>query len=218
MRQEDITGKKFNRLTVLEFIKSKPRNKWLCECDCGKKILVPGYKLKTGHTKSCGCFKIEKFRNMTTKHGVSVKSRKIHSAWHDMIARCYNKDLKTYKNYGGRGINVCQEWRDNIEVFHKWCMNNGFRKDLTLDRKDNNGDYSPSNCRWVSQQMQCKNRSTNVFIEHNGRKETLTDTAKRYGLTPQSIRYRLRKGWSMKEALESPKTGTYTNNKINKTI
>lgn len=211
MRQENIIGKRFNRLKVIQFIKSKPKNKWLCQCDCGNTAISTGYKLKSGHTKSCGCIRTEKFKSRVTKHGISASHPKIYHAYMDMMARCYNPDLKNFHRYGGRGIMVCEEWKTNLESFLNWSLQNGFEENLSLDRIQNDGNYEPNNCRWIPQLKQAQNRSTTVFIEHNGIKESMAATGRRYGITPQAIKFRLAKGWSVKDALESPKTGTFKN-------
>lgn len=204
MIQEKIIGKTFNRLKVLKETNNPERHKrFECVCNCGNIIFTSLHKLKSGHTKSCGCLKTEKFKDRVTKHGFS--STRLYHIWYDMVGRCENSNYKNYHRYGGRGISVCNEWKKFI-VFRQWALSNGYSEKLTIDRLDNDGDYKPSNCRWATRKQQSKNRSNNNLITHNGITETITDAAKRYGLTTQSIKYRISKGWSIKEALEKEKT------------
>lgn len=162
-------GKKYNRLLVLEDVYVVNKDvKVRCKCDCGKIVDVSIYKLKSGHTKSCGCLNYEKIMSRITKHGQAKSNStelKLYNVWSSMYQRCYNPRNTGYKNYGGRGITVCDEWNKDIIGtnaavinFVDWAKDNGYSSGLTIDREDNDGNYEPSNCRWVTWKVQLNNR------------------------------------------------------------
>lgn len=157
---DNLVGKRFGKLTV---ISREPNNKWrettwLCECDCGGETITTGKHLRSGHTTSCGCIRLQK----ATKHG-HYKDR-LYRIHNNMIQRCHNENNKDYNRYGARNISVCDEWKNNFQAFYDWAINNGYRDDLTLDRINNNGNYEPLNCRWATMKEQAMNRSTTKHI------------------------------------------------------
>ncbi len=184
--KKDLTGKRFGRLTVLEFVPNdKHHSHWKCICDCGNTCETDGEHLKNGITKSCGCFKLEREIEANIKHG--FKGTRIYRTWKNMKNRCSNPKRPDYKNYGGRGISVCDEWRKDFMTFCKWAMNNGYQDNLTLDRIDVNGNYEPKNCRWVDMKTQARNRSNNIVVEYNGKKMTLAEVSEKSGITSKIL-------------------------------
>lgn len=158
-RFKDLTGQRFGRLTVIERSSTKQGHHicWVCRCDCGKIVpLVCGDNLKSGDIKSCGCLRREEMIKKNHKHGLN-KTR-THRIWCGMLTRCFNPKRDEYKNYGGRGITVCEEWKSNFEAFHEWAMSHGYSDELSLDRINNDGNYEPSNCRWATMTEQANNR------------------------------------------------------------
>ena len=150
----DLTGKKFGRLKVLA---RADRGGWLCLCDCGNQKIVNTHNLTNGLIKSCGCYNKERLlgTHINQKHGMS--RTRIYITWRNMRVRCTNPKDKRYASYGGRGITVCEEW-NTFEPFRDWAIANGYRDDLTIDRIDTNGNYEPSNCRFITRAENNKNR------------------------------------------------------------
>lgn len=137
------------------------------------------------------------------KHGLS--STKIHRVWWGMIERCYKVHHKSYQDYGGRGISVCNEWLHDFQAFHDWSMANGYKEGLMIDRINNNGNYEPSNCRWVTPSQNSRNRRTSRIIECNGVSHSLVEWSEITGLHPDTITERIKRGWSISDALFMPK-------------
>lgn len=201
IRRVDLTNKRFGKLTAIKFIKSNDKGTtiWLCKCDCGNEIEVSYNNLKSGNTKSCGCWH--------EKHN-DTNSR-LYKCWQGMKARCeYVKDANYY-NYGGRGIIVCKDWQNSYTSFRNWALQNGYSNDLTIDRIDVNGNYEPSNCRWVSMDIQQNNRRDNVYVEYNGEKLTLRQLSKKYteqkGITYKTLWYRFSVAkWDLDKCINTP--------------
>lgn len=159
MKKIDLTGAKFGRLTVIAESPVKTRNKvsWICKCDCGNTTQpIPGNSLRSGNTKSCGCIHAEGLRQRLTVHGLT--GTRLYRIWQGMLRRCDNPKRKDYKDYGARGIAVCDEWKNSFQVFHDWALSNGYEEHLTIDRKDVDDNYCPQNCRWATRTEQVHNR------------------------------------------------------------
>ena len=195
----DLTGQKFGKLAVIQRIGSKDRKAvWRCRCDCENIVDVVGKDLRNGHTKSCGCLRVEQTSKVHRTHGKS-KSR-LFSIWQAMLKRCYRNNNKDYKRYGGRGITVCEEWL-KFEPFNDWAVANGYKEGLTIDRIDTNGNYEPSNCRWATIKEQCNNRTNNSFITYNGKTQTITQWADELGINYRTLVGRVKRlHWSVEKA------------------
>lgn len=188
----DLTGQRFGRLTVLEFVPTEGKTEWLCKCDCGKTVTVKGTHLIDGSTKSCGCFMAEKASMLHKKHGNT--NTRLFGIWQRMKQRCYNPNADRYDLYGGRSIKVCPEWLNSFVAFRDWALSNGYNDTLSIDRIDVNGNYEPNNCRWVNMKTQCRNRRSNTFIEYQGEKITLAEAAERTGIGSATLQARYKKG------------------------
>lgn len=183
----DLTGKKFGRWTVIELDQTPRSGKasyWVCECDCGTVKSVRGDGLVGGTSKSCGCLKKEvSAANVSKNHTHGLSGTRIYSIWQGMKSRCYNKNNARWHRYGCRGITVCEEWRDSFQSFYEWATSNGYNDTLTLDRIDNDGPYSPDNCRWATQQEQARNRKTNIDITIGNSTRTLKEWCEIFGIS-----------------------------------
>lgn len=206
----DLTGQRFGKLTVLERTENRGRDTmWLCICDCGNKIATTPSSLKSGHTKSCGCFRSsilakQGYNNAT--HG--MKKTLLYKTWGSIKNRCLNPKTPSYPNYGGRGITICDEWKNDFESFHDWALSCGYQENLSIDRIDVNGPYSPENCRWVTMDVQANNKRTNRVISFSGKQQTLKQWADDTGILPSTIRERLSRGWSVEKTLTTPPSPT----------
>lgn len=139
-----------------------------------------------------------------TTHGLGKPP--LYSHWVNMKTRCFNKNNAKYKDYGGRGITICQEWL-NFKIFYEWAMNNGYRKGLSIERIDVNGNYCPENCTWITMAEQARNKRTCKYITFNGITDTVTGWTNRVGFARETIRERLKRGWTVEQALTTPRKG-----------
>lgn len=188
-KEKDISGQRFGRLLAIKKDHSvwdkktrRSENYWLFRCDCGKEKVINKYSVLRGKTVSCGCFNKEKTVERNIKHGLFNTEKRIYGCWQDMKNRCYNKNRKKYKIYGGRGIIVCDEWKNSFSNFYEWAKNNGYNDNLTLDRIDSNGNYEPSNCRWATLKEQANNKRNNHKITINGITKNLCEWLEIYNI------------------------------------
>lgn len=210
--REDLKNQKFGMLKVINFEKNQNgRTYWLCKCDCGNYTTAEAYKLKTGHVKSCGCLG-KKNKEQLYKFSIKHKktNTKLYRTWQNMKRRCDTKSSTSYKNYGGRGITVCDEWRNDFISFYNWAMANGYRDDLTIDRIDVNGNYEPNNCRWITKEEQANNKRNNRFIEYNGKKMTLIQWSKKKNIKRETIAYRLNHNYPLEKVFSKENFSEYT--------
>lgn len=199
-RYKDITGQKFGRLIAIKYLHNSNTGKavWLCKCECGNVIEAISGNLCSGKTNSCGCYKKDMH---PIEHGMS--NTRLHKIWQNMKTRCYNDNYVQYKDYGGRGIKVCTDWKDSFKEFYNWAIDNGYNDTLTIDRIDNNGNYEPSNCRWTTRRQQNRNQRTTRLITINGVTHCLKEWCKILGLHYVTVLSRLNKlNWTIERALE----------------
>lgn len=191
--RKNLTGLRFGRLTVLEFVPTEDRHShWLCKCDCGNEKTIDAQKLLSFSTKSCGCWKIEKIVKHSTKH--NGKGTRLYEIWKNMKQRCLNTHNPHYQDYGGRGIKMCNEWLGDFSTFRDWAFANGYSDDLSIDRIDNNGNYKPTNCRWTDRKNQCNNRRSNIFVVFNNKQITISEASQLTGIHKSTLKDRYRRG------------------------
>lgn len=200
---QDITGQQFNYWTVDSRAgTSGGKALWNCLCRCGASGTVSGCDLRSGHSKSCGCHQKEMASKVNSTH--RMRQSKEYAAWSAMMTRCTNPNAINYADYGGRGIKVCDRWK-NFENFY---ADMGEANGLTLDRLDVNGDYESSNCRWATRKEQCNNKRNNLVIEFSGERMTAIQWSERTGIGEGTIRKRIRLGWPVERVLtEKPVIG-----------
>ena len=198
---EEYIGVKFGRLKIVDVI-SKKGSIVKCVCDCSKIHETNIYRLLSGNTKSCGCLYKENLSSISgslPKHG--QYGTRLYNIWSNMKWRCSPKDKDHH--YYDNGVKVCKEWEE-FASFYEWSINNGYSPSLTIDRIDNNGDYTPFNCRWVNAKVQANNRSTNHFIQVGDEIKTLSQWMEIFGIGKASFYKRLAKGWSEEDAITTP--------------
>lgn len=196
-------GMKFERWTVVNEVERQKRRdrKYLCICECGNYREVTKGNLIRGKSKSCGCLRVEMIKEngylekataKVTKH--SSSHSRLYNTWHDMKARCNYKKCSEYKNYGLRGIKVCEEWEKSFSNFQEWAMKNGYKEDLQIDRINVNGNYEPNNCRWVSPLLNSNNKRNCLYVIYKGEKITLTQLSRNVNIPFSTLKYHYKKG------------------------
>lgn len=206
----DLAGIQFGRLTAIEDVGANKQGArlWRCRCECGQESIVRSSDLVRGHIVSCGCSKIdhchylnESGLNVLNPYQTHGKSKtRLYRIWKDMKRRVTNPNRDNFKYYGGRGIDICDEWFNDFEPFYDWAVANGYSDNLEIDRIDNDGDYEPGNCHWVTKKVNCNNASTNRRIEYMGRTKTATEWAEFFNIPYTKLIYRLNAGWDLDRA------------------
>lgn len=195
--RKDYSGMRFGRLTVGVVVGKKERKTlWRCQCDCGKTVDVQSHNLNNKRYRSCGCA----VHDLVTTHGGSKTP--LYRVWASAKERCYSEACKQYHDYGGRGIGMCQEWRDDFAAF---------RRDMgprpvgaSIERVNNDGNYEPSNCVWATKEDQCRNKRNNVWLEIDGVSGIVSDWARYAGVNKGTLMDRLKSGWEAKRAVFTP--------------
>ena len=201
-RQLELTGKRFGRLLVTGVApKMSPGNScWHVTCDCGTERIVRGTNLSLGKTTSCGCFHNEVTAAINRTHGQS-KSRTF-NIWLKVIARCTKENDAAYPDYGGRGVKVCEIWRNDFSTF---LADMGHAPEgMSIDRINNGGNYEPGNCRWATAKEQALNRRSNVKVVWNGEEKSISEIAPQACVKEDTLRYRIKKGWPIERAMTEP--------------
>ena len=210
---ENIIGKKFGRLTVLKIDHLKPRfypngairghrTFYLCECECGNKKVVNRDYLIQAREPSCGCVGKDNQRIARTTHNLA--SHRLYNIYHKIISRCYKPQNKAYKDYGARGITMDDKWKRDFVTFYNWAINNGYSEEYSLDRINVNGNYEPSNCRWVTSKIQNNNKRSNFLVTIYNRTQTLAEWCEEKNINYSTVQTRLSKGWSLEKAMTAP--------------
>jgi len=202
----DISGNTYSMLKVIKPVGrfNDRKVKWLCVCECGEYAVTSVVKLKSGHTKSCGCFKVIATKKAKTTHGRSKSTE--YGIWNGMKNRCENKNEPAYRRYGGKGISVCERWQ-KFTNFHE-DMGDRPSPIHSIDRIDGTKGYYKENCRWATPLEQANNQSTNRPLTLNGRTQNLSTWAREIGIAAASLSSRLnRSRWSVEKALTTDKNG-----------
>lgn len=201
-RVRNLSGQRFGRLLAIGPIARRKNGHtvYLCGCDCGHERRVTCSNLKSGHSTSCGCYQLEMVSAANSTHGRS--KTKLYSVWMQMRQRCYLKSAHNYKWYGGRGIKVCERWAS----FENFVSDMGScPPGYSIDRIDVDGDYEPSNCRWVSSYAQAQNTRQVRLVSFNGQTQSISEWERDLGWSPDTLGKRLRRGMSVSDAMRTPR-------------
>lgn len=198
-RLAKLQGLKFGMLTVLKYNND---GTWQCKCDCGNIVNKITWSIQRSPYANCGCVRVCKGN---TKHNLCYE--RLYGIYEKMKGRCFTPTDTSYKNYGGRGVKIADVWlgENGFINFHDWAINNGYSNELTIDRINVDGDYEPSNCRWVNQKTQQNNRRNNRRITYNDQTHTIAEWANIKDMPYDRLQARIAHGWSIEDALNTPK-------------
>lgn len=205
MKYINEIGNKYGRWNVVgKAVVTGKYTNWIRECACGVKKEVRGSHLRSGKTNSCGCLSLENLAVSRITHGFS--NHPLYKKWSSLKERCYRPENNRYASYGARGIQVCDSWKNDANAFIVWCLENGYKEGLQIDRIDNDGDYCPSNCRFVTQKENSRNKTTNRIVEYNGEELTLSEFFEKYAshCNKNTAKTRFYSGWSLDRIVNTP--------------
>lgn len=205
MKYKDLQGQAFGKLTALYKLHNyhKKGTHWLCACDCGSLKEVRRQDLKRGYVKSCGCYR-KKY------HSEPKQQSKLYRLWQGMKTRCYNENCHNYKDYGARGIRICDTWLNDFKAFHDWAIDNDYREGLQIDRIDNDRNYEPDNCHFVTSKINSNNRRNTVYINLNNIIRPLFEWCEILNLNYCTVYKRIYNyNWSIEKALNYEKGAQY---------
>ncbi len=214
MRRKFVPSKKYGRWTIVRPATRSASNalRWICVCDCGTEKTVQQNTMLNGTSQSCGCLSVEMLvaqnKSRNTTHGQTAGGyTPEYRSWLHLRNRCYNQNVPEFKHYGGRGITVCDRWLNNFEAFFK-DMGKRPSSKHTIDRRDNDGNYEPGNCRWATQTTQQNNKRSNFIVSVAGREQTLKEVCRDIGVNYQLVWLRIQRyGYTIQEAVSTPKRG-----------
>jgi len=209
MNIQELIGERINLLTILNLGLKKHYVVAKCECGIVKEYYI--YNILSHHTRSCGCLEDKLFKERSITHGMS--KHPIYKLWVDIKKRCFNEKSEAYKNYGGRGIVMCDEWKNDFMIFYDWAINNGYVKGLEIDRENNDLGYCASNCRFVDRIVNANNTRKNKYITFNSETKTLSQWARAYNISPLVLYTRVKNNWDMLDALTIPVSKRGGNNR-----
>ena len=194
---QDITGNTYGRWTVIAYSHSRGNGQtvYKCRCECGTEKDVLRRSLVNGMSTSCGCY----HKDAVTKH--KSRNKKLYSIWHNMKDRCYREKHPMSHYYSSRGLGVCAEWIHDYSAFHIWAYNNGYKEGLSIHRINNDLGYSPENCMWATDLEQMQNRRDTLLLTYNDETKTMFEWSKLVGIPYHTVRQRVRRGWSVHDAL-----------------
>lgn len=207
---EDLTNQVFGRLTVIERAEDyvqpngSRRPRWKCQCECGNIKITTASNLKRGITTSCGCFQRENMSRLKKTHGGWANNEKLFGVWIGIRKRCLSSYAHNYSDYGGRGITICDEWKDDYSAFKEWSISNGYKEGmgLSIDRIDVDGDYCPENCRWADNLTQQNNKRNTIYISANNEKHSLKEWSRIREINYQTLYQRYKLGWNAERMLD----------------
>lgn len=205
-RRINIIGKQFGKLTVIKQVEHASKDLYyLCKCECGNEKIIRGSHLTSGKILSCGCWQKQRISETHKKHGMC--NTRLYEIYKGMLKRCYNTTSEAYKNYGARGIVICDEWKNDFKVFYDWATSNGYKDNLTIDRINNDGNYEPSNCRWVTKLIQSRNTRRNHYVTYNNETHCLSEWSEILGISYKKLLRRFNRdkhNWTVERAFKTP--------------